>query len=84
MLEAHFQRNGFDIIVAGVSLTSTSHAPEVRRRCWNKIAVRGVNVDASSADELEVMFVIRAHFDRLRRDVKGETCPVRTALDRDG
>lgn len=46
--------------------------------------MRGVNVDASSADELEVMFVIRAHFDRLRRDVKGETCPVRTALDRDG
>ena len=47
----------FDSIVAGVSVTSTSHAPDVRRRCWNKIAVRGVNVGASSADEIETMFV---------------------------
>ena len=62
----------------------SSHAPNIRRRRWNEIAVTGVNTGASPTCEFRAMFMIGAHCGRLRRNVRGETCSALLGLDRDG
>ena len=71
-LKPILQRCMFNIIVADVSLTISSHAPNTRGSRWNEIAVTGVDTGASLTCELKAMFMIGAHFGRLRRNIRGK------------
>ncbi len=64
------------IIFADVFVTGANHAPDVRRRRGKKIVVTGASLCASFSDETGVMFVPWAHFDRLRRIVRGGNLPM--------